>query len=376
MTDVLLGPVIANAPTQKFKDKSDGKTYYRKQILPEGKFKYGNADLDLSADVLKLAVQSFKDGAADEVPFQWGGTQGEHNNDPQKRGGTLTRVEHVPGKGVFGYFDFSTNPETAQYVEKYPRFGVSPQILLNHQRADGKKFDVVINHVLGTSVPRMTGMSAWDKVQLSQELGEVGETFDFSTNLVEAITEVQKIVTENTDDNEDEKEGDDVTAPGGLSKELVDFLTGLKAQQDAVNKVLNDGEGGDSEIPEEFRLALEGIKKSGEDQAKEIAALKQQNVVSGWEATKAKLLRDGVPPNAIELATPIMTRLETTVINLATPDGPQESSDKAQVMSLLESMKGTVDLSDELGHQVGGKEPSDKSDSLEDITSFLDQYGI
>lgn len=369
MTDILLGPVISNAPTQKFTDKSDGKTYYRKQILPEGKFKYGNSDLDLGPDTLKLAVQSFKDGAADEVPFQWGGEQGQHNNDPKKRGGTLARVEHVPGKGIYGYFDFSKNPETEQYVEKYPRFGVSPQILLNHQRTDGKQYDVVINHVLGTSVPRMTGMSAWEKVQLSQELGEIGETFDFSTNLVEAPAEGKSIV------NNNKKEGDEVTAPNGLSQELIDFLSQMKAQQDAVQKVMDEDEGGSGEIPEEFRLALEGIQQSTKDQATEIAALKAQNVASEWAVKRSELLNAGVPPAALDLATPLMTQLDSRVINLSTPDGPQQSSDKTQVMSLLESMKGTVDLGGELGHGVGGRTP-DAQDSTDEITAFLDEYGI
>jgi hypothetical protein len=367
MTQILFGPTLTDAQTLKVTDKKTGKTYYKKQILPEGQFSYGDSDLDLGPETLKLAVESFKAGAADEVPFQWGGTQGEHNNDPQKRGGTLAEVEHVPGKGLFGYFDFSTNPETATYVEKYPKFGVSPQILLNHERPDGKKFDVMLNHVLGTSVPKMKGMSSWEKVTLSEELEALNdeEKFDFSMHIENAAPVAGVVITEN-------KDGDGGVADKvELSEDLVNFLGRLKADQDAIDLALKGGEEQKTELPQEVSLAMQKIEAHG----KELAELKAQNVIMEWQAKKAQLLRDGVPPAALDLAEPVMTKIESSTINLSTADGPATTTDKQAMLNVLEMQKGIVQFGEE-GHGIGGQEPSDDSVKAEEIDAFFREYGI
>src|SRR5689334_7875112 len=102
MTEILLGPTLTDGPLQKVKDKKTGQVYYKKQILPEGKFKYKTGDgkdidLDLTAPQLKTFVDAFKAKAYDEVPFQFGA----HTNDPTIRKGTLAEVEHAPGKGLY-----------------------------------------------------------------------------------------------------------------------------------------------------------------------------------------------------------------------------------------------------------------------------------
>src|SRR4051812_31465740 len=193
MTDILLGPTLTDGPTTKVTDKASGKTYYRKQILPEGIFNYKTADgkdlkLDLTAGQHNTFVQSFKDKAYPEVPFQIG----HATDDPlKKRKGTMVNVEYVPGKGTWGYF--SLEEDAAKHVEKYPKFGVSPRLVLNLDRMDGKKFAGAIQHVAGTDVPRGSDLSPWGKIDLSEDDTPADATIlDFSSETVTAHKDVKE----------------------------------------------------------------------------------------------------------------------------------------------------------------------------------------
>jgi hypothetical protein len=94
-----------------------------------------------------------------------------------------------------------------------------------------------------------------------------------------------------------------------------------------------------------------------------------------WQAKKAALLRDGVPPAAVELAEPIMTRVESTTINLSTADGDVQITDKQQMLNILELQKGTIQFGEE-GHGIGGVQPTEDSVKQEEIDAFMNIYGI
>ena len=371
---ILLGPVLTDAPTYKVTEKNGKKrTLYKKQILPEGKYNYNGTELDLTAPVLDEAVKAFKDGAYDEVPFQFGGSQSEHNNDPFRRGGTFVHMERIPGKGIEGYFDLGSEGST--YVEKFPKFGVSPRIKLNLDRADGKKYPVAIQHVCGTLVPRINGMSPWSKVDLSEGDTDAGEeTIDLSTETVEAQASgiaSDLIVVKQPSSGGDNEGGDMPT----LSKEQIEFLNKMMEDQAAVDALFNNTAGSGNEKPVEV-VVPEEVKLSLGEHSQEIARLKADNVRKEWQARRAELLAAGVPPVQLDLAEPIMTRPETTTIDLSTSEGVVQVTDKAQMLGMLEAMKGTIDLGGEMGHGVGGQEPNAGSDSQEDIDAWLKANGL
>lgn len=348
---IVNAPVVNGAETRKIKDKTSGKTYYRKQILPEGKYNYKGTELDLTAPQLQTFVKSFKDGAFDEVPFQFGGTESEHNNDPLRRGGTLAGMEHVPGKGLIGYFDFSTSPEAQQYVEKYPRFGVSPRIELGIERADGKTFAGAIQHVCGTVVPRVNGMGAWDKVELS-EAEDAKETIDLSTETIEVAQEA--IVAPEVDEK--------VT----LTPDEVTAFRKWVAEQKAI----------EDEIKARETPAVDPNIVMANDYAKQALdttrALQADLARSRWETESAKLVRDGVPPSAIELATPVMEKPSTTIDLSSGGVDPQDT-----VRALLEGLKGTVNLSGAVGHEVGGHEPDETQEEIAEFEkSFRNDFNL
>ena len=367
MTEILLGPTLTDGPTTKVRDKTTGKTYYKKRILPEGTFDYKTSSgekvkLDLTAGELQNFVQSFKDKAYDEVPFQFG----KHDNDPTIRKGTMVSVEHVPGKGLDGYFELDS--EAASYVQKYPNFGVSPRLVLGIERADGKKFAGAIQHVAGTVVPRMTGMGSWEKIELSESEDTDADTpiFDLSTEFIK-IERDRKVVDVTKPD-----EGQTFT----LSSEDYEFFQKMKKDYE---EITSEGTGGTPspgtvELSEETKAEISAAKKAADDAIAGLATIKAQATANEWAAKKQYLLSQGVPPAALDLADPVMTAVDSTVYDLSTPEGPVKVSAKEQMLGQLELMKGMIDLSGEKGHGFGGQQPV--VDSAEEIQAYLDANGI
>jgi hypothetical protein len=361
---VILGPVLAGTETRKVTDKATGRTYYRKQILPEGKFDYKGTELDLGPQKLQTYVNSFKEGAFDEVPFQFGGSESEHNNDPMRRGGTLAHMEHVPGKGVFGYFDFSKDPASAEYVEKYPRFGVSPRIELGIKRADGKSFEGAIQHVCGTLVPRINGMDPWEKVELSNGANTEDEVINLSAGVFDL--DKDEVIDPGFDFVNDRPVGE--TKMPELSQEQLDALNSYMEERKLIEDLAKDpvvlslGEPKETvvtppvaPVDTEARTAIENMRR---DLARE-----------KWEAKKEVLLSQGVPPAAIAMAEPVMLQPEDNAIELSSGG---KTTDKERMLGLLDSMKGTVDLSTEVGHQVGSLGAEEK----EDLDGWVDFLGL
>ena len=360
MTEVLLGPTLTDGPTTKVRDKKTGKTYYKKQILPEGTYDYKTSSgdkikLDLSSGELKKFVDSFQNKAYDEVPFQFGA----HSNDPTIRKGTLAHVEHVPGKGLDGYFELDS--DAAEYVQKYPNFGVSPRLVLDIDRADGKKFEGAIQHVAGTVVPRMTGMSPWSRVELSED----GDT-DSSTPVIDLSVETIKVEREGKVVTTPEKTGEKVFT---LSEDEYKFFTDQKKAYEEIMKE-NENEKptppSSVELSEDAKKTIADAKKAADDALSGVALIKAQAVKDSWTAKKSLLLSQGVPPAALDLADPVMTAVDTTVYDLSTPEGQVKVSAKDQMLGQLELMKGMIDLSGEKGHGVSGTETTGDSDSAID----------
>jgi hypothetical protein len=369
MTEILLGPTLTGGATTKVKDKSTGEVFYKKQILPEGKFKYRTKDgseveLDLTADQHKTFVQSFKDKAYDEVPFQFGA----HSNDPTIRKGTMANVEYVPSKGTWGYFKLEQ--DAAQYVEKYPNFGVSPRLVLDLNRMDGKKFAGAIQHVAGTVVPRASGMSPWEKVELSDEENiEGAEIFDFSDETIAAHKDVKETpVTKTT--------GDDKTFT--LSADEYNFF---QEQMKAYQEIMKTQDEKDTTktvvtLSEEDQKTIAEAKQAAQDAVSGLASIKAQAIRDAWVAKKQLLLSQGVPPAALDLADPVMTDADAKVYDLSDADGDTVKIDaRTQMLNLLETMKGTVDLGGERGHGITGIGSEDDV-SESDMRAWMNANGI
>lgn len=68
-----------------------------------------------------------------------------------------------------------------------------------------------------------------------------------------------------------------------------------------------------------------------------------------WREERGVYLSNGVPPAALDLAAPVLNRASDMVIDLSN-SGEDDVNVSAVVRGLLDSLKGTVDLSAESGH--------------------------
>ena len=353
---ILLGPVVTDDTVRKVTEKGSGRTLYRKQILREGTFDYNGSKLDLSADRCRSLVQSFRDEAFDEVPFQFGDANSAHNNDPKLRAGTLAHMEHIPGKGVFGYFDLSE--DGVKYVEQYPRFGVSPRIELGIKRADGKTYDGAIQHVLGTLVPKLNGMASWEKVELSAGANtEDNEVIDFSgeTYDVETVPEIDFLNDKPVKDGDMPNITDEDLA---LLREMREERSLIDSLAGSVTPPPAGGNGADVQLSQAIKANTDAIE-----------AIKRDSAAREWNAQKALLLSQGVPPHALEMAEAVMLAPDDNAIELSSGE---KTTAKARTLGLLEGMKGTVDLSAEKGHQVGTLGQEEQND----VDEWLNELGL
>lgn len=361
---VILGPTVTGAPTVRVTEKSTGRVLHKKQILPEGIYDYKGQKLNLTADVLKGYVKEFNNKAFDEVPFQLGGNESEHNNNPLLRRGTLAHMEHVPGKGLNGYFDFSMEPEMASYVEKYPRFGVSARIEPAQKRADGREFGPAIQHIVGTLVPKINEMNPWDKVELSNVANTQDEVVDLSTELLdlEAPPEIDFI------NDHPVKDGDVVP----LTREEEAAFRQYQADQVLIDSLKDDPTllSGIQHTQTPPTPAPANTQPLVDTEARtQVRALQVDLARSRWETQSQALVAAGVPPTAIELARPIMEEPEDHAIELSSGE---KTTDKARTLALLEAMKGTINMGPESGHQVSTFGVSADADTdLEQWSEFL-----
>ena len=127
-------------------------TYWVKQILAEGRYT-ASADgvsREFTPALLTRIVENFDPNPNNEVPLMFSDPTGLQRG--LNRAGTLTGLEFRPTEhGVWGHFDLL--PEGADYVSRYPQFGVSAHV----------NNDLRIEYLIGTVVPAITGMDGWER---------------------------------------------------------------------------------------------------------------------------------------------------------------------------------------------------------------------
>lgn len=352
-----------------------GKKLFRKQILPVGEFNYRGKKLDLSRERLAAMRQAWKDKAYDQIPFQLAddGNAHTHTKDPRYTEGELVDVEVDDREGLVGTLALSE--EGAKIVEKNPKLGVSAKINFNYVRdSDQAYFPAAIEHVLGTINPHLKGMSPWQEVvTLSSSNGDESEYVDYSD--AHYRTPVQ--LTEYNDKGADM--GETRTGEGEVNtdqnaKNATAEGTGTGAEGTPQTKQTGGTDDGtEADDDEELRALLEDLNReadedggeskggqavsnenyeamalSVQEQGKQVAELTAQLNEEKWRREAEAYVHAGVPPAIVELAAPVMKANETTTVELS--DG--NKSDAASVVrSILEEAKGTVDLSEEQGHQ-------------------------
>jgi hypothetical protein len=339
---------ILLAPVAEKQSKALGKNVYRKQVLKAGQFNYKGRTIKFDRDYFLSIQQAFRDGAFDTVPFVLADKENRHTMEPERARGEVIGFE-VTDDGLDAILRLSE--DAVRIVEENPKFGVSARIIEGLQRGDGYTAKAAIQHVLGTWDPRMTGMSPWKAVDLSNEDHEVVDLTSGGEGEVpfteEEIAKLRALLNEDTtaEDAPAEDETD----------EFVDSLT-----EEELEALLNEddeskGEEKKEDAPkaekEEELVKLSNDSGTSVELAAvrdELNAVKAELALAEWKRERIELSNQGVPPALLDAAEPLLSVPSAGAVELSNG----ESVDPAAVVrEILSKAKGMVDLSAEMGHE-------------------------
>lgn len=327
----------------------DGRLAFWKQILPIRTVKYTAKDgsrqqIDFTREYL---TELANNQAVDSLGFLLADKNNTHTMDPERWRGKVAKLE-VRDDGLYGKVVFA-NADAAKAVLDNPELGVSARIRPNVEKSDGSTLGSGIIHVLGTLDPQVEDMHPWQATDLSIENDEVLDLSDEEYEDMAAKTD-EKAVEDYTDadiEAMNDEELDAFLAEFGPSEEDYTEETDEHEDEDE-HKPERElvGAGADmSKVNEDIELANQSAARAN---ARADEALRQL-ATTKWEATRGEYLSAGVPPHALDLAAPVMSRTGDMVIDLSNTD-EDDVNVSTVVRGLLDSMKGIVDLSSEMGH--------------------------
>lgn len=406
MTTTIIGPVDLSAATKT------GPRVFRKQILRKGTIHYpvkggGKRRIDFDDKYIADLAASFKAGAYDNVPFILADEHNRHTMAPERWRGWVKGVEVTPD-GLDAVIELA--PDAAELVEATGgKLGVSPRIR-PVEHVDGRRFDLAINHVLGTLDQRQQGpalrLRDWQAVDLSTDPTET--VLDLSSaTYEEGITMPHIIDLSQLDDDQAEAlmsfaaANDIDLADAEVNVPAVDEDDDEGAEGEPTDEGEDEGEDGaedesradpaqtisDEELDAmiEAELAAQGVDVSlsdedGHDETVDLARgqagdAQDRAVAALSEAARlrfevaARDYRDaGVPPHLLDLAAPILSLSEDEAdqLDLSSPATGEPVDVRGIVTAMLDAVKGTIDLARENGYS---HESEDDAKTQDETTS-------
>lgn len=348
----------------------DGRLAFWKQILPKKSIHYTAKDgsrqqIDFTDDYLKDLANN---KAVDKVGFLLADKDNGHTMDPERWRGEVTQME-VRDDGLYGKIVFPS-AEAAKAVLDNPELGVSARIREGVARSDGSTLNRGIIHVLGTLDPQVSGMSPWQTADLSTE----SDVLDLSDEEYEDMAK-KKALDEYSEADIDAMTDEELDA--FLTEFVPDFENYTDEADDADEDESDEDEANEDAEAKEKALVGAGADMSNKDtsdvdlanQRAEAATARANEALkrvaeAEWREERSGYLSEGVPPHALDLAAPVLNRADDMVIDLSFADEADVNVSEV-VRGLLDSLKGTVDLSVEEGHsgtfRAGDGEDPDKA---------------
>jgi hypothetical protein len=368
------------------------KTLWRKQVLKAGTINYDGRKLAFDQAYIADLAASFKAGAYDQVPFVLATAGNSHNLLPERCKGEIRGF--IPtDDGLDALIELSD--DAAGIVRDNPKLGVSCRIVEDLEQADGRKFPRVVQHVLGTLDPRITGMRPWEAVELSTPGQQVVDltSAEYEGGPVPELTEdeVARLrallsatppapaapAAGGTPPRSDgtgttPPAGGDPPAPAGevLDPETEAAIAALLAEAGnepaPTGAALSSGEPAAIDL---VRAELDSAKQLGIQMRRELWDTK-------LTAETETLLSKGYSKAVVDLAKPLLygnglDTNDTSIVDLATPTGgtrPASVNVADQVRRLLEAVGPQIDLSSEHPYAVPpstGRRPGSADEILD-----------
>lgn len=345
MSTVFVTPAVHNEAVDLA--QKDGRLAFWKQILPKRRINY--TAKDGSAQTIdfdeKYLMELANSKAVDQIGFLLADKDNAHTMDPERWRGEVAELA-VREDGLYGKIVFPS-AEAAKAVLDNPNLGVSARI---RPGGAGGTAPAGIVHVLGTLDPQAQGMKPWEAADLSS----TEEVLDLSTEEYVDMAGEKPEGKELSDYTEEdiEKMSDE---------ELEEFLSTYVPELDGYDEDMTDEdedrepEGSGKRVPEpalsnpgreDIELANQAVAQAN---ARANEAMRRV-AEAEWREERNTLLSAGVPPHALDLATPVLCRADDMVIDLSNT-GESDVNVSGIVRDLLDAMKGMVDLSNEKGHE-------------------------
>jgi len=367
---------------------SQAGTRWWKKLLPVGEINYRGRVLKFDPGYLAGLVQSFRDKAYDQVPFQLAGDENKHTNDVERFGGKIADMELRPD-GL--YVGVEPTERGSRVLADNPACGVSARIVEQYDRSDGKFFPRAIQHVLATLDPRIPGMGGWEAVAASND-AEI--TFDLSaeqftttketgmpdltdeqadklakllkldpdkiTALVEGLPNLSQADIDglNGDDSGEDDSGEG--APEDGAQAIADAIDGMSDEELAALEAELEAEDAEAEpepepagagLSSEAALALELAQATGDENARQLAVITGQLDHERWLNERQKLVGGGTPPYIADLAAPLLEGAGH-VVDLAGGKSVDAGQVMRKVLSEYQKLGQQLGLGVELGTEM------------------------
>ena len=355
-------------------------TMFRKQVLPKGTINYKGRKLVFDEKYLTEIARTFRESAFDQVPFQLADADNKHTMDPVRFAGEIKGFE-LTKSGLDMLVDLT--PDAADLVRKNKKLGVSARILEGYTReADGKSFGRVVQHVLGTLDPRVTGMGAWQEVALAEEY-EDNDIIDVTQEEVHTLSDTSTPAGGGDQTTSTSSQvGDSSNVGGGgttttSTKLQVNVPAGTSHDPAPVMSL--DDMDFDDVSDEELETAAATLSHSPNDDTaitlaaesvntQRIQQLEIELAAQRFVNEARQYIDGGVPPALVEIARPILSLPMAPVVDLSNGD----HLDVGQVIrSLLDETRGFIELGQERGYFDPREDEETRADAVLDAMRRL-----
>lgn len=391
-------------------------TVFWKQVLPNDTVKVDGHTLRFDNEYHQDCIEAFRKSSPQQVAFQLATSSNSHGHDmdPERQRGIVTdlaTLDQLPpaireavgeNPGLYARLKFFSK-KAARSVIHNPDLGVSARVRENHVDGKGNFIRRSVIHVLGTLDPVVTGMSPFiaatanlshnagvvidlstltykgEKMAKSKggtatklrtkkgkdgndviDIESIPDDFDYDTLSDEQITafmaEYGHLADEDGDDTDDDDEDEDADDE---SEEDDDESDDEDEDEDDDDDDTDDE--GTANLSTKAKRQIDMANSAAQKaNARATEALRRQ-ADAEWRSERQDWVRKGVAPADVDLAAAILNRPEAFVVDLSHEGGKRKSVDVSKIIrGLLESLEGTIDMSNESGHGY------DRSDSDDD----------
>lgn len=349
---------------------------FRKKVLPIDSISYNGRKIDFTREYLNNIVESFNNGAYDNVPLQFADADNKHTNDPTRYNGDVVDMS-LEDDGL--YVTVAATSEGAKFLEENPKLGISARIVNEYDRSDGKHFPAAMQHVLATHDPRIPGLGPWSSVENYSNddqddiLDLTAEKFDKpkkpkkgksvakkDDGLSDAeLLKLRSLLADldEVDEGDEDGSGDNDDVTDELSE---DELNALLAEVEAELEAENESEPVDPETREPVSA---GAELSNDNEALELAnqtalelsQVKAELAETRWKTEREMFMRNyGIPPALLDLAAPVL-KSEGQTVELSNGESSDSSAIMRQVLTEFGKLTKVLDLGNEMGSSAEGE---------------------